>query len=218
MFKPHLEILPPQQRNLWPELAELPRHFVLYGGTGLALRLGHRASVDFDFFTSEDVVPEDLLRSEAVLKGAKVLQNAPHTLSVVQNRGGPIKLSFFGKLTLGRVGVPQATDDGVMHVASLLDLAGTKAAVIYLRSERKDYLDILALLDAGVSLSQAMGAASAIYGEQYNPALTLKALSYFGDGDLPKLDDDQKQRLTQLAASQSFSFQNIARDADRVSP
>lgn len=51
MFHPKLEILPRAQKELWPKLAELPQHFVLYGGTGLALRLGHRVSIDFDFFS-----------------------------------------------------------------------------------------------------------------------------------------------------------------------
>src|ERR1700688_750060 len=51
-FSPHLEILPPPQRTLWSELSDVPREFVLYGGTALALHLGHRNSVDFDFFGS----------------------------------------------------------------------------------------------------------------------------------------------------------------------
>jgi len=38
-------------------LAGVPPHFILYGGTALALRLGHRESVDFDFFSSETVIP-----------------------------------------------------------------------------------------------------------------------------------------------------------------
>lgn len=42
---PHLEILPDAQRALWPELRDMPPGFVLHGGTGLALRLGHRHSV-----------------------------------------------------------------------------------------------------------------------------------------------------------------------------
>ncbi len=46
---PRLDVLSAAQRALWPELAGLPRGFVLYGGTALALRLGHRVSVDFDF-------------------------------------------------------------------------------------------------------------------------------------------------------------------------
>jgi hypothetical protein len=45
--------LPPAQARLWRELAALPDPFVLYGGTALALHLGHRNSVDFDFFARE---------------------------------------------------------------------------------------------------------------------------------------------------------------------
>ena len=47
-FKPKLESLPEAQRALWPELAQVSRHFVLYGGTAVALHYGHRTSVDFD--------------------------------------------------------------------------------------------------------------------------------------------------------------------------
>lgn len=50
-FHPHFEILPSAQIQLWKELQPLKKlGFVLYGGTALALRLGHRVSVDFDFF------------------------------------------------------------------------------------------------------------------------------------------------------------------------
>jgi hypothetical protein len=53
----------------------VPKHFVLYGGTAVSLRLGHRQSVDFDFFTSEKVVPGELLASIPLLGRAKILQN-----------------------------------------------------------------------------------------------------------------------------------------------
>ena len=59
MFNPCFEILPSAQKNLWPELAGVPPHFVLYGGTALALRLGHRVSVDFDFFSSKTIISND---------------------------------------------------------------------------------------------------------------------------------------------------------------
>ena len=39
---PRLDTLPPEQRRLWPELSQVPGHFVLYGGTAIALRLGGR--------------------------------------------------------------------------------------------------------------------------------------------------------------------------------
>lgn len=57
VFTPRMEILPPAQQRLWPELqpaAELG--FALYGGTAIALRLGHRASVDFDFFPKNRLI------------------------------------------------------------------------------------------------------------------------------------------------------------------
>ncbi len=34
------------------------QHAYLAGGTAIALQLGHRVSVDFDFFTIEDFVPK----------------------------------------------------------------------------------------------------------------------------------------------------------------
>jgi hypothetical protein len=49
-FKPCLDILPKPQRTLWAELADVPEEFTLYGGTAVALHLGHRVSVDFDFY------------------------------------------------------------------------------------------------------------------------------------------------------------------------
>ncbi len=218
MLQPHFEILPPAQRALWPELAEIPRHFVLYGGTALGLRLGHRQSEDFDFFSSEDITPSQLLGALKLLKGAKVIQNVSRTLTVILNRGGPVKLSFFGSLDLGCVGTPDRTDDQVVNVASLLDIAGTKAAVVCQRAERKDYIDILAIVNQGISLDQAMAAARSIYGEQYNPILTRKALAYFEDGDLSKLSAEQKSQLIQITSNLPLTLPSIPRMADRISP
>ena len=53
-FNPKTRILPEAQKEIWPLLAPAPRlSFVLYGGTAVALHLGHRTSIDFDFFRSE---------------------------------------------------------------------------------------------------------------------------------------------------------------------
>ena len=54
-FTPRLDALPAAQRAVWPALGGVPDSFVLYGGTALALRLGHRTSVDFDFFSAEPI-------------------------------------------------------------------------------------------------------------------------------------------------------------------
>jgi hypothetical protein len=51
-LEPKTEILPKAQREIWPLLAPAPKFsFVLYGGTAVALYLGHRISIDFDFFS-----------------------------------------------------------------------------------------------------------------------------------------------------------------------
>jgi hypothetical protein len=46
-MKLHLEVLPKPQREFWENLAgTIPAHFVLYGGTAVALRHGHRSAVE----------------------------------------------------------------------------------------------------------------------------------------------------------------------------
>ena len=53
-FEPRIDILPPAQKEIWSQLAPAPGlSFVLYGGTAVALQLGHRTSIDFDFFKSD---------------------------------------------------------------------------------------------------------------------------------------------------------------------
>lgn len=203
-FAPKLSMLPEAQRAIWSELKPLSTRFVLYGGTALALWLGHRPSEDFDFFTDAPINPDELLNSLLLLKGSTVRQKAANTLTVTVQRAQPVKLSFFG-LSLRRVKNPEFTDDSVVRVASLLDIAACKMAVVQSRSESKDYLDVAALLKNGVSLAHALGAAQAVYGEQFNPLITLKALSYFGDGDLASLPEAVKQSLRAAAAIKEVS-------------
>jgi len=100
---------------------------------GHRLRIGHRPSLDFDFFSSSSFVAEQLISAIPFLADARILQNEAQTLTVSIQRGGLVKISFFGGLTLGRVRDPEETGDGVLIVASLLDLAGVKAAVVQKR-------------------------------------------------------------------------------------
>jgi len=83
MFTPNLSILPGPQRQLWAELKGTPKAFVLYGETALALRLGHRQSEDFDFFSNQPFHPDSLRDSIPYLKHAEMtqFQDNPLTLS-----------------------------------------------------------------------------------------------------------------------------------------
>jgi hypothetical protein len=94
----HPEILASAQRRFWEELApRLPMHWVLYGGTAIALRYGHRKFVDFDFFSDRTLNEKQLREALPPLTNAMVLERAPRTLVVSMRLAGkPIKLSFFG--------------------------------------------------------------------------------------------------------------------------
>ena len=67
------------------------------------------------------------------------------------------------------------------------------------RAQARDYEDIAAILVAGIGLSDALAAAGTVYGKQFNGALSLKALTYFADGDLPQLSPGTQEQLRTLA-------------------
>lgn len=201
MFEPKLEVLPPAQRELWNELEATPDRFVLYGGTALSLRLGHRSSVDFDFFSSEPFSPGSLQAETLYLREAQRLQSEPNTLTcLVQRRGEPIKISFFGGLDMARVSHPQQTSGNGIWIASLFDLAATKLKVIQDRAESRDYLDLAHLLEENVSLSDMLRAAMGVYGSTFNPMISLRALTFFQDGDLPELDPAVRKKFKDAVA------------------
>jgi len=215
-MRPRLDILPAEQRRLWPELSQVPEHFVLYGGTAIALRLGGRRSVDFDFFTSQPVSADVLGRNLAFLAGAKLIQSELNTASFTVDRGGDVKVSFFGGLTMGRVGRPDRCEDNRVRIASLLDLAAQKVKVILVRAEPRDYEDIYTLLKSGVSLPKALGAAKALYPE-FNPVLSLKALTYYGERTLATVPTNVREYLTEESAKVK-SIRTIPRIALGISP
>jgi nucleotidyltransferase AbiEii toxin of type IV toxin-antitoxin system len=218
-LSPHVEILPSPQRRLWGELSAVPDEFILYDGTALALHLGHRNSVDFDFFSRLDMDLEALERNIPFLSGAQIIQRDKNTLTAIVDRGDPVKVSFFGVPKLPRLAPALVVKDNGLKVASLLDLAGTKASVLQLRAEAKDYIDMDALIHrGGIGLATALAAAQKLYGTSYNPEITLKALSYFDDGNLRDLPDSMKLRLT--AAVRAVDLDDLptlesARDRDR---
>ena len=198
-FVPRLDILPAPQRALWAELDTTPEHFTLYGGTALALRLGHRQSVDFDFFSKVPFEPAALAREIPYLAGAEPVQIVSHTLTCRVERSGPVLVSFFGNLNLGEVASPETAEGSAVHVASLLDLAGTKALTVQQRAQARDYIDIDALIRHGISLSMILAAGNVVYGRGFNPLITLKAMSYFED--VPALPIEVRERLRTAVAA-----------------
>ena len=194
---PRLDILPAAQRSLWPKLADVARNsFVLYGGTAVALYLGHRESVDFDFFSHRAFQPDDLFGRYPFLRDSEVLQSQPNTLTVLTAGSDVdrVKISFFGGLTFGRLAQPRTTPDAVMKVASPDDLLAHKLKTILQRVELKDYLDVDALLRSGLTLSSGLAGARLLF-PAFSSQECLKALTYFEDAALRDLPSDLEQRL-----------------------
>lgn len=209
-FSPHLDILPEAPRRLWGELSAVPEEFTLYGGTAIALQLGHRKSVLFDFFGCRSVDVIALQRGLQFLARADVVQRDKNTLVAIVDRGAPVQVQFVAVPKLPRLAAPVVADDNRLKVASLLDLAGTKALVVQIRAAAQDYLDIDALIHlGGVSLPSALAAGQRLYGRSFSPEITLKALSYFDDGDLRELPVELKHRL--VKAVREVDLDNLPR-------
>ena len=196
-FDHHLNILPEPQKKIWNELSPCKDlGFVLYGGTAISLHFGHRESIDFDFFSDValDAKQESkLLSALPLLKESEMIQQELNACSYLTRDG--VKLSFFGGIMFGRVGVPVLTNDNILQTASLYDLLGTKLKVIMQRIEAKDYKDIAVMLNSGMSLEKGLGCSLAMYGNQFPPSESVKALTYFHGGNLSILTNDEKNIL-----------------------
>jgi hypothetical protein len=182
LANPHWEALTPETRaafNLSSALALIPR-FYLAGGTGLALHLGHRFSIDLDFFSEElDAVGPD---ERAVLRQALTDPSLTITIdkdaTFVANWRG-VGLSFF-RLDLYPLIKPTFLIEGI-RVASLEEIGAMKLAAIIGRGTRKDYVDLYFILQQ-VSLEDLFKIAAVKYARVRTFAVSAtRALAYFED-------------------------------------
>lgn len=210
-FEPRLDILPESQRRLWPELDAVPSDFVLYGGTALALQLGHRVSEDFDFFSSSGFEADRLrsrlpfFRDLAPSNSAAWVHHKRDNLEAFVDRGGLIKVAFFGGLnTLNRVEDPRRAAGSRIMVASLADLAGMKMRVIQVRGSWKDYVDIHILVTYGIDVPTGLAAAKAI-DRNFDPVTSVRALQFYGDGTLSRVPRGIQEDLTRWAQAVDLS-------------
>jgi Nucleotidyl transferase AbiEii toxin, Type IV TA system len=205
MFAAKLETLPAVQQSLWPNLSfTKDLGFTLYGGTAIAIQLGHRISVDFDFFSSAPLSKTQIFQAAPFLRNATVIQDEVHSLTLLvaepHAENSTVKISFFGLITFGRNEQPLVTNDGVLQVASLNDLLATKLKLILQRAEAKDYIDIAALIRSGLSLAKGLAIAQEMFRPSFQPSESLKALTYFNDGDLGTIQAADRATLISAAA------------------
>lgn len=139
MPKAHFEILDEKRRKILPLFKPFKDRFYLAGGTGLALQIAHRDSVDFDFFTANNFDPENLLREfKDIFSGYSVdlIQAGNKTLNIIID--GDIKASFF---CIKEQLLSPLLDMEYFNTAGITDIACMKIAAL-LRAVFKDYVDL----------------------------------------------------------------------------
>lgn len=151
------------------------------------------------------------------LRQGLVIQQAPDVFTcIVERLGLPVKLSFFGGIGTGRVGVPELTADGVLRVASALDLLGHKLKVILQRAEGKDYQDIAALLASGLLLADGLAAAGTLF-PGFPVMQSVMALGYRADlGEKERLGAQGAMRLDAAIAGLPDAIPPILRLAETL--
>jgi len=170
-------ILDKKRLEILPLLENFKKNFYLAGGTGLALQLGHRDSIDFDFFSSKDFDTEKLYAViKELFKGHKILkvQEEKNTLTVFIDEN--IKLSFFAyKYKL----LKKLVNEPYFNIASVLDIAAMKLSAVVSRATNKDYIDLFFILKE-LSLAEILIAKNKKMPE-LDSNLVLKSLVYFQD-------------------------------------
>lgn len=170
-------ILDKKRLGILPLFRNFKDTFYLAGGTSLALHLGHRDSVDFDFFCEENINTKELFeRLREIFAGHKLLkiQDEPNTLTLLIDES--VKISFF---TYKYKLIDKTVSDENLTYASIQDIACMKLSAITGRANNKDYIDLYFILKL-FSLSSLLIKSSEKHPE-LDRNLILKSLVYFED-------------------------------------
>ena len=178
----HYEVLDEKRRALLPALSVFKKDFYLAGWTALALQIGHRVSIDFDFFTEKDFETEDIYeRVQKAFGPVPRTQESSRTLAViVQN---DVRVSFMGyHYPL----LEACVDTEYLRLASLSDIGCMKLNAIVSRAELKDYIDLFFILKH-LPLSTLLAKLSKKI-PSLDQNLVLKALVSFDDITMEPID------------------------------
>ena len=171
------KILNKDQTDLIAQLEFINKKgFYLAGGTALALQLGHRTSVDFDFYTDQEFNSQELWNEfSSRFKNFAVSRIEPETLSA---RVKEVGVSFFHyPYEL----LKPVVRFGVIDLAVIEDIAAMKIAAVVQRGTRRDFVDIFYLLQRYAIKDLVVWKVKKYSG--YKQMLILKGLIYFDDAE-----------------------------------
>jgi len=173
----HPETLSKETEGVFNLIKDSVSEFYLAGGTALALQLGHRISVDLDFFCINDFSTQAISDKLIQMGHLKTTSRSHDTFNGSLNG---VNLSFFKypyKLLF-----PLKEYSGV-HLADERDIAAMKILAISDRGSKKDFIDLFVLLKR-YSLEEILKFFNEKYKDyNYNILHILKSLNYFFDAD-----------------------------------
>jgi hypothetical protein len=152
--------------------------WVLAGGTGLALQLGHRISQDLDFFRASPFAPAELAAGLAGLGRVLVQGRSAGTLHVTLDG---LRVSFLAaESPLLFAGTPYRG----LTLADPRDIAVMMVIAIGGRGSRKDFVDLFFYLRGGGSLEGVFDLVSRRFaGVDFNAYHLLRSLVFFEDAE-----------------------------------
>jgi len=177
----HPEVMPAGQRRILRQIGSIARDqgFYLAGGTALAIQIGHRRSVDLDWFST---APVDPLAVAASLKESSVpFEVEDLQEGTLHGTAQGVRLSFLEYRYPALVPTVEWPEFRVC-LASLEDLACMKLSAIGGRGQKKDFIDIFAIGRERFTLEQMFS----FYERKYDVAdlaHVLYALTYFDDAE-----------------------------------
>ena len=138
----HTEVLSPVQQDILLDLGKFATEqgFYLGGDTATALYLGHRHSIDYDWFSLDKIDDPLALAEKARLSGLDI-ENVQVSPGMLHSSIHGIQISFFEYLYKPIANFTFWLDFSI-NLASLDDLACMKLAAIAQRGSRKDFIDI----------------------------------------------------------------------------
>ena len=178
----HTDILTGRQMQMLRRLGPLFARggFYLAGGTCLALRIGHRRSVDLDWFTGARF-RDPLAFAQGLRQAGIAFTTDRIDVGSLLGRVSGVRVSLF-EYAYPLLQRPTAWRETGSRLASLPDLAAMKLSALAQRGSKKDFVDLFALIEQGVSLRRMLGWYQQKYAVQ-DTAHLLYSLVYFEDAD-----------------------------------
>ncbi len=168
--------------------------FVLVGGTALSLQIGHRLSIDIDFFSKEEFDPQELLEHLEQHYGFREQYRHKSTLKGIVN-GISVDLL---RHNYDYVVPPKSV--GGITMAGKQDIAAMKVNAITGDGTRvKDFIDIYFLLK-DFSFADIIGFYKTKYNAR-NDFHAVKSLTYF--------DDIVKEAWPKMILEKSLTFEQV---------